>query len=304
MATRKAQATKQTAAPQAAANPPAPAPAAITAAKPTRKIAIVGCSDTKTLAPYDDPSWDIWAMNNSFVHTKRQNAWFEIHPIKFENGKFFRRELIRPGVFRWADNFRGQPMPAYMESLANLNVPVYMQQRWDVIPKSEAYPLQKIVSTFGNYFTNSVSYMIALAILQIVEARNGGIISAGEIGCWGVDMATSTEYGPQRPSCEFFLGVAAGLQISITIPPQADLLKTRFLYGFQEREAQAWEEKMLSMLSAMDQRRNAAEAKRGKMHDQVMQYMGAQEALREVQRIWSNLGDKNIWRGPDGKISS
>jgi hypothetical protein len=243
-------------------------------------------------------------MNNSFVHTQRQDAWFEIHPIKYDNGHYYRRDLLRPGVFRWSQEFRGVTVDEYMKMLGDLNIPTYMQKHWDVVPKSAAYPLQDITRMFGNYFTNSVSYMIALAVKMIVEGRGNGEISKGEIGCWGVDMATASEYGPQRPSCEFFLGVAAGLGIAITIPPQADLLKTRFLYGFQEMEAQAWEEKMLSMMKAMQQRRVAAEAKRDKMHTQVMQYTGAEEALREVQRIWANMGDKNIWRGPDGKIPS
>lgn len=279
-------------------------PAATAASLPVRKIAIVGCSDTKDLAPYGDPAWEIWAMNNSFVHTKRQTAWFEIHPIKYANGHFYRRDLLRPGVFRWSLEFRGVTVDEYVKMIADLNVPTYMQRHWDEIPQSIPYPLDDIVKTFGNYFTNSVSYMIALAVKMIVEDRNAGKISRGEIGCWGVDMATASEYGPQRPSCEFFLGIAAGLQIAITIPPQADLLKTRFLYGFQEMEAQAWEEKVLSMMKAMAGRKAAAEAKRDKMHTQVMQYTGAEEALREVQRIWSNMGDKNIWRGPDGKVSS
>lgn len=259
--------------------------------RPVKKIAIVGCSDTKGLAPHDDPSWEIWAMNNSFVHVRRQNKWFEIHTIKQEDGKFFRRELIRPGVFRWSRDFRGQPMEDYMRALADLDVPVLMQQHWDIIPKSEPYPLEKVLKTFGNYFTNSVSYMIAIAITEIIESN-----AKGHIGCWGVDMATKTEYGPQRPSCEFILGVAAGMGITITIPPEADLLKTRFLYGFQEREQVAWEAKMVSLMNAMSQRHQATIQKANLLQRQADQYTGAMEGLKEVQRIWSNLQDSKVWR--------
>ncbi len=261
-----------------------------------KKIAIVGCSDTKALAPYDDPTWDIWAMNNAFVHTKRFSKWFEIHPIKYENGKFWRRQLVRPGIFKWADNFRGQPMQDYMQSLANLDVPVYMQQHWDIIPKSIAYPIKEVTQKFGTYFTNSVSYMIVLAIVEIAE--NPG---KGEMGCWGVDMATSTEYGPQRPSCEFFLGVAAGMGIPITVPPQADLLKTRFLYGFEEAEQTAWDAKVDNMLQAMEKRKNAAINAFEMNRKQIDQYLGAEQAVREIQRVWSNLMDPKIWR--DKKIA-
>lgn len=256
-----------------------------------KKIAIVGCSDTKTLAPYGDPTWDIWAMNNSFVHTRRHTKWFEIHPIKFENGTYWRRDLIRPGIFKWVNNFRGQDMRDYMQSLANLDCPIWMQQQWECIPKSVRYPIEEITAKFGRYFTNSVSYMIAMAIKEISDS--GG---KGEIGCWGVDMATQTEYGPQRPSCEFFLGIAAGLGIPITLPPQADLLKTRFLYGFEEHEQTAWDEKLMSMLSAMGRRKMEAMQKFEMTRKQIDQYLGAEQAVKEVSRIWSNLMDPKIWK--------
>lgn len=264
-------------------------PAAVpSVAAPVKRVAIVGCSDSKVTAPYDDPTWEIWAMNNAFAHTARQTAWFEIHPIKYANGKYFRRKLLRPGVFQWVNEFRGQGMNDYMKSLAELNCKVYMQQHWDCIPNSVAYPLEEITKKFGRYFTNSVSYMIALAILQGYK----------EIGCWGVDMATGSEYGPQRPSCEFFLGIAAGLGIKITIPDTADLLKTKFLYGFEEREQQIWEKKMSEMLNSMEQRKVAAIQKYEMAKKQTDQYIGAIEALREVERIWSNHATPKTWHDP------
>jgi len=258
-------------------------------APPTeKKIAIVGCSDTKHLAPHNDPSWEMWGMNNAYTYVPRRTGWFEIHPIKLQDGKYFRRKLLRPGVFEWSNEFRGQPMETYIRDLAGLDVPVYMQQHWDAIPKSVPYPLQDITSRFGDYFTNSVSYMIALAIMQ----------GATEIGCYGVDMATGSEYGPQRPSCEYFLGIAVGLGIKIVIPKQMDLLKTKFLYGFQEREATAWESKLVMMKEAMEARQAKAlnQIEIGKKQND--QYIGAIEALKEIQRIHSNWGDSKLWQDP------
>jgi hypothetical protein len=179
-------------------------------------------------------------------------------------------------------------MLTYLKNIASLDCPVYMQQHWDIIPKSIPYPLEEITKSFGRYFTNSVSYMIALAIKQGYK----------EIGCWGVDMATASEYGPQRPSCEFFLGIAAGLGIKITIPDQADLLKTRFLYGFEEREQVAWEKKITQMLEAMEGRKQKALQQYEVANKQIQQYVGAQEAVKEIQRIWSNWGDPKVWTDP------
>ena len=147
---------------------------------------------------------------------------------------------------------------------------------------------QDTLKTFGNYFTNSVSYMIALAIKQ----------GATEIGCYGVDMATGSEYGPQRPSCEFFLGIAAGMGISITIPATADLLKTKFLYGFQEREQCAWEAKMSSIIQSLNARQQKALRDRDHAQKQFEQYVGAKAAHNEIERIWSNLMTTTKWEDP------
>jgi hypothetical protein len=119
-----------------------------------------------------------------------------------------------------------------------------------------------------------------------------------ELGLYGVDMATGSEYGPQRPSCEWMLGIAAGLGIKITIPPEADLLKSRFLYGFQEREQTAWERKIQNMKKSMQARLNKSVEQHTAAEKAIHQYTGALEAVRECERVWSNLMTKKDWRDP------
>jgi hypothetical protein len=260
-------------------------PGAASLTAPVKKIAIVGCSDSKDLAPYGDKTWEIWSMNNAF-HVQRPTAWFEIHPIKFSDSKYQRRKLIRPGVFEWSNDFRGMPMADYIKALAALKVPVYMQQHWLDIPLSVKYPIEDVTHRFGRYFTNSVSYMIALAIIQ----------GATDIGCFGVDMAHNTEYGPQRPSCEWMLGVAAGLGVRLVIPDQADLLKTTFLYAFEEREQVAWEKKISSVLKAMETRKAKALSIHDAEEQKVQQYIGAIQAVKEIERLWSNHMAEKTWK--------
>ena len=66
-----------------------------------------------------------------------------------------------------------------------------------------------------------------------------GISDWQYIGVWGVDMAQGgafgqpSEYAEQRPSCEFWLGQAAGRGIYVYIPPASDLLKAAGLYGYE-----------------------------------------------------------------------
>ena len=73
-----------------------------------------------------------------------------------------------------------------------------MQKAWKEVPTSMVYPLDAMLKKFGDYFTNSISWMLALAIHEGFE----------EIHVYGVDMAVDTEYHHQRPSCEYFLGLA------------------------------------------------------------------------------------------------
>ena len=247
------------------------------------KIAIVGCSQSKSLAPFDDLSFEIWGVNNLYPHIPRANRWFEIHEIIQQGETYLRRGDTK---------FRGQSVNDYLKTMGvwtqEKNCPVYMQRKWDLVPTSIFYPVEEMIKKFGGYFTNSVSWMIALAIHEGAE----------EIHVYGVDMAVGSEYESQRPSCEYFLGVAVGMGIKIYIPPEADLMKTRFLYGFQEPELRAWNKKVKMMLQTTKEKKMRIDKEiqdiRSRMtHEinvreaQIQQYLGAEMALKESDKIWS-----------------
>src|SRR3990172_2050996 len=45
-----------------------------------RKIALVGfSSSTKDLAPFNDPDWSVWGMNQLYRHIPRLDREFDIH---------------------------------------------------------------------------------------------------------------------------------------------------------------------------------------------------------------------------------
>ena len=138
------------------------------------KVAIVGCSQSKSLAPFDDLSFEIWGVNNLYPHIPRANRWFEIHEIFQQGETYLRRGDIK---------FRGQPVNDYLKTMGEWtqekSCPVYMQRKWDLVPTSIPYPVEEMIKKFGGYFTNSVSWMIALAIHEGAE----------EIHVYGVDMA-------------------------------------------------------------------------------------------------------------------
>lgn len=243
------------------------------------KVAIVGCSHSKEFAPFDDPSFEIWGVNNAYGQFKRADRWFEIHEITREGDTFLRRGQ---------KEFRGQTVNDYLDNLNDFLVkndcPVYMQSEWDVLKTSVKYPLQDIINKYGTYFTNTISYEIALAIEEGFK----------EIHIYGVDMAVSQitangigdEYAHQRPSVEYFLGIAKGMGIKIYIPDEADLLKTRYLYGFDERKLVAWENKCLHMTKHMEQKVHKLNQEIEIATRKKEQFVGAILSAKELQKIW------------------
>lgn len=170
-----------------------------------KKVAIVGFSESsRHLAPYDDPEWDIWAMNQLYRHIPRATAWWEMHQ---------RKDFLADQV----------PGTDYLKWLKECPIPIYMIDKFEDIPNSIKYPIEDMVATFGDYFYSTISYMIAQAIVDGYE----------EIGLWGIDLSHDSEYEYQKPSAEYLLGVAIGRGIAISLPSQTALLKGQYRYGYQ-----------------------------------------------------------------------
>ena len=186
------------------------------------KVAIVGTApSSRGLAPYSDPDWEIWACSpnmdpntGAFCGLPRVDRFFELHKLTGPELKTRLNEEQLASYIAWLTDQATKSR-------------VYMQEGF-CVPGSSAYPLQKIVDQFGDYFTNTVSFMLAFAIQE----------GATEILIAGVDMAAADgEYSHQRPSCEYLLGFATGKGINVIVPKQADLLKTANLYAFEDPPA-------------------------------------------------------------------
>ncbi|GAG52607.1 unnamed protein product, partial [marine sediment metagenome] len=197
------------------------------------KVCIVGCSDSCKQTPFDRADeFEFWGVNNLMWTLPGQawTRWFEIHQIEQNEQGIWER--------RGDPNFRNLTVDQYLDQLAKLNIPIFMREINPKVPTSILMPYDALADKFGRYFTNTISWEIAMGIAMGFK----------EIRIYGVDMAVDTEYGHQRPSCEYFLGVAAGLGIKIWIPDTCDLLKTRFLYGKEEPQAREFTEKLQEIL--------------------------------------------------------
>ncbi len=210
-------------------------------AKP-RRIAILGKAPSSLgLAPFDDPSWEIWGLADLHKSIPRWDRWYEIHDLA-------------KGKQRWPEEY-------WQWLCKDHGKPLYVQAPHRELPHGLPFPIAKLRNRFGDYFTNTVSYMIAHAVMEMAPKGKSVDGQGFEIGLWGVDMAQgaskpgdrNTEYGHQRPSCEYFLGVAAGLGIKITVPRESELLKTRRLYAFHGENNVFFEKIQLRRLELQQQ---------------------------------------------------
>ena len=198
-----------------------------------KKICILGFAPGRELAPYDDKDFEFWGVNEMYMspEVKRIDVLFELH-----DHKWIAESKRHKGHLKWLQEQR--------------KIPILMQKAFPDIPNSLPFPRRELEEEFGAYFTNTISWEIALAIKIGVE----------EIHIYGVNMATDIEYQSQRPSCEYYIGIARGRGIKVYVPPEADLLKCFYSYGFEDGELSV----MSQRLKRMEEEQNA---KRGH-HDQ------------------------------------
>ena len=109
----------------------------------TLKVAIIGTVPTsRNLAPYNDPSWEIWACSAGNSQTQappRITRWFEIHSILAMTGEEHRSWSLK-----------------YLEWLKAQEFPVYMQEKNDYVPNAIVFPYKRMIELFGRaWFTSS-----------------------------------------------------------------------------------------------------------------------------------------------------
>jgi len=230
------------------------------------KVAIVGfapstMSDVKHL--FDNPDFEIWGLNQLYMAFNpshnlpslgdRADRWFQIHSRQSYDANTLRDH-------------------SHHEWMANeTRFPIYMQEKDPTIPMSVRLPKEKILKEFGTYFTNSISWEIAVAIMEGFK----------EIHLYGVDMATHSEYAYERPSVEFFLGWARGRGIKIVVPERCDLLKTLWLYPYED--SAPFRTKCTARKTELQGRAQMLNAQEQSLHDQRVGTAGKLQFINELE---------------------
>ena len=112
------------------------------------------------------------------------------------------------------------------EVVARINkmgIPLVAPYKYAEIPKSIAFPLEEVAKRFGTpYFSNTIAYMVCYALLQ----------GAKEIEFFGVNQAGAHEYPEEKGSVEYWIGIAVGMGVKVTINGKdSQLLKHKGRYG-------------------------------------------------------------------------
>lgn len=232
-----------------------------------KHLYIVGFAPSWEETPWDDPGADYWGLNNlhKLAPDKPWTAWFQLHDVMAHHGTDVE----------------------HLDFLATANIPVWMfpeHLEKFPIPMGRPYPRQAVLSRFGDYFTNSISWMIAFAIMSDAYDR---------ISVYGIDMAQDSEYGSQRPSCEYFLGLAAGQGIEVYIPPTSDLLKTPFLYGIEDEMADVMRTKYQARIADLTKRKQQMEQEINQRQMVLHQLLGALEDCNFWLTRWTPIKSRS-----------
>jgi hypothetical protein len=191
-----------------------------------KKLLILGTSPTLKLAPVNDPSFEVWGLNDMFTVLPRADRWFEMHPRQVQENSIVRNSKQN-----------------YLEWFKNTKIPVYMQEKFEDIPSSIKYPLDEMIRKFGvELFGSTVDYEMALALSEGYK----------EIYIYGVDMAVNEEYSQQRPSLYFWIGIAMGMGVKVFMPDGCDLLKSYFKYGYEELKETDFHKKATDKIKYFD----------------------------------------------------
>lgn len=169
-----------------------------------KKVALIGfATNTMHLVPWFDPEYELWGLNQGHTSFRRRaDRWFEMHQPEYT-------EDVRD--------------PNYLTWLASLSIPVYMIEPRDEIPSSVRFPIEAAIQLAGrDYFTSTIAYMIALALLEGFEA----------IDLYGINLAIGTEYYHQKACAEWWIGFAEGRGKKVYVPRASAMLKQFARYGY------------------------------------------------------------------------
>ena len=160
---------------------------------------------------------ETWGVNDIILRRDQLSMCFHMHDMD------------------WIRRKEWSALKLIIEKAKKFSIPIMTTKVYDWIPTSVAFPIDDIVNKFkANYYGSSIDYMITLAMYW-------GIYGTGErdfdtINIFGCNMVLKGEYAQQKPSLEFWIGMAMGLgyKVNIIAGKHSAILKTydKKMYGY------------------------------------------------------------------------
>lgn len=168
-----------------------------------RNVAVVGSSPALQGERISyGANFEIWAASGLKMSLSRCDRWFEVED-----------RLEHP---TWKDSQR-------LKWLKEQNTVIYVLNPTPDMPRSVYYPKDKVANACHAYFTDPLSYMIALAIYEHFD----------RISIHAVQHSASRDY-EVKANIEYLLGIASGRGIKIDLPDDSTLLRSPRLYGYDQ----------------------------------------------------------------------
>ena len=250
------------------------------------KVCIVGTTPTRGLAPFADPSWQVWTIGpgGRDVPGHRWDRLWEIHgadrwhtwPAEF--GKYLddlsKVELpkevvtlrpIREMVVDWAYQHGKSPEEMTKEVTGPWKANVVIDR-------------EKIIGKYGRMWMSS-SFSWALA--QALEEK------AKRIGIYGVDLECGEEYISQFAGARHFIDLAKALNVTIEMPRWCGLLRDPNPYPDRwETHEALWMINRIAMLKGM------IAGKTGELDNRKAEIHRREGAIRTLDDISKNFNGK------------
>jgi len=186
-----------------------------------RKVAICGAGGTHS-TPWDDPSFECWAMNNFWQAARDSKGriaasrWFEQHQIFPTSSGAHAGEAIQN------DND--------MAWLLQCPVPLYTTEPFPANPLATVWPIEYYAKKYRDYFTCTFA-------MQIVQAFDEGF---EELHVHGLELhrGTKREATVEAACVAYWLGFVEGRGMRVVIPSRPATIHP--ILGVQEPEMPQW----------------------------------------------------------------
>lgn len=173
---------------------------------------------------HDDPTWEIWGLNNGYRNPAyydaerrmRVDLWFDLHEMHAQPDD----------DMRW---LMSCPMPVYIPELDSR------------IPNGVRFPVERceqLINLPGPFWACSFSYMIALAIVE----------GFSEIALLGLEWYSPREWLFERPNVSFWAGFAAGRGVTLHLPTDTEFVWHPHRYGLEYDAEKLWCEQQVHAL--------------------------------------------------------